>query len=331
LIARTKSPNDTHRAACITSNYAKADFSAFRFLFIFTLLAAGGLVDKAYAQELTPRAYWPAPAGTNLLALGYQYSEGDIVTDPVLPITGVVSRVNTVQISYLNTFGLLGRTANVQLNLPFARGSSEGFIDSTFLSRSYSGTADARARLSVNLRGAPVMDAAGFQALREEPRTIVGASILVQMPTGSYEPDKLINPGTNRWAVKPAFGLIWPVRPTWLLEFEIGAWFFGDDDNSKHGKRRQNPILSGEFHLVKRVRPGFWVSLDFNYYTGGQIQINEALQKGGGRQQNSRIGGTLTFPFRNRNAIRLSYSTEIIARAGGDFNRFTLTYMYAWR
>jgi hypothetical protein len=45
------------------------------------------------AQELAPRAYWPAPTGTNVLVLDYQHSAGDIVTDPSLPIAGVKSNI----------------------------------------------------------------------------------------------------------------------------------------------------------------------------------------------------------------------------------------------
>ena len=61
------------------------------------------------------------------------------------------------------------------------------------------------------------------------PQTIIGASLLIQAPTGEYESDKLINVGTNRWAAKPAIGMMWPIRPTWLLEVEVGAWIFGDN------------------------------------------------------------------------------------------------------
>ena len=49
--------------------------------------------SAAAAQELTPRAYWPAPNGTNVVSLGYQYTTGDVVTDPTLPITGVAVAV----------------------------------------------------------------------------------------------------------------------------------------------------------------------------------------------------------------------------------------------
>ena len=190
--------------------------------------------------------------------------------------------------------------------------------------------ADARIRLSVNLRGAPSMDASGFQALRANPRTLVGASLLVQAPTGGYDPDRLINAGTNRWAVKPALGVIWPVRPTLLLEFEIGAWVFGDnDDFFMDTTRQQDEIFSAEFHLVKRIRPGFWASLDLNYYAGGRTTVGN--ERRSDRLKNSRLGGTVLFPFNNQHALRIGLSTGIVTESGGDFENFTFSYLYAWR
>ncbi len=156
-----------------------------------------------------------------MLVVGYQYSVGDIVTDPSLPIAGVESRINFAQVSYQRTVSLFGRTTNLQLNLPYSRGLTEGFVEGEFRNRHISAIADARVRLSVNLRGAPAMDAAGFQALRAKPRTIVGASLLIQSPTGGYEPDKLINAGTNRWAVKPALDNV--EQPDLQRNSRIGA------------------------------------------------------------------------------------------------------------
>jgi hypothetical protein len=296
---------------------------------VAVLPAIGFWSTAALAQELAPRAYWPGPNGTNLLVLGYQYSRGDVVTDPSLPITGVKSRINFAQLTYQHTSSLFGRTANIQFNLPYTRGSTEGFAEGEFRSRHISAMADARARLSINLRGAPAMDEAGFQALRAKPRTIVGASVMVQAPTGAYEADKLINAGTNRWAVKPALGVIWPLRPTWLIEFEFGAWFFGDNDNFLGTTRQQDPILSSDFHLVKRFRPGFWAALDVNYYVGGRTTVDHVERAD--LQRNSRIGATAVFPVKGRHAIRFGYSTGLVTESGGDFKSFSLNYLYAWR
>ena len=299
-------------------------------LCLVVVLSAFGIWSHAVvAQELAPRAYWPAPDGTNVLVVGYQYSVGDVVTDPSLPIAGVESKTNFAQVTYQRTVSLFGRTTNMQFNLPYSRGLTEGFVDGEFRNRRISAIADARVRLSINLRGAPTMDAGGFQALRAKPRTIVGASLMIQAPTGGYEPDKLINAGTNRWAVKPALGVIWPVRPNWLLEFELGAWLYSDNDNFQQRTRQQDPILSTEFHLVKRIRPGFWASLDLNYYVGGRTTVDNVEQFD--LQRNSRIGATVVFPFKKRHAIRASLSTGIITESGGDFESFSLNYAYAWR
>jgi hypothetical protein len=295
-----------------------------------SLLATISLTGAgALAQELAPRAYWPAPNRTNVIVVGYQYTTGDIVTDASLPLTGVDSRIHYILLTYQRTFSLLARTATLQFNVPYTRGSTEGFVEGEFRRRDISAMADARVRLTVNLRGAPSMDAKGFQALRATPRTIVGGSILVQAPTGGWESDKAINAGTNRWAVKPAVGVIWPMRPTWLLELELGSWFFGDNDDFLGTTREQDPILSGEIHLVKRIRPGFWASLNVNFYGGGRTTVG-----GEGRadlQRSSRIGATVLFPLKGRQALRFAYSAGIVTESGGEFQNVSVSYMFAWR
>jgi hypothetical protein len=294
-----------------------------------TFLAAVLWSSIAGAQELSPRAYWPAPEGTKVVVLGYQYNSGDIVTDPSLPIVGVDSKIHFAILGYLHTFSLAGRTANIQFNIPYSWGESEGFAEGEFRNRDITGLADARARISVNLLGAPTMDLADFQELRASPRSLLGVSLLVQVPTGAYDSDKLLNAGTNRWAVKPAVGFIWPIRPTWHLEFELGAWFFGDNDEFLGATRDQAPILSTEFHLIKRIRPGFWASLDVDYYTGGRNTVGGELR--GDLQRNSRVGATVVFPLRQGHMIRGNFSTGAVTSSGGDFNILAVSYLYIWR
>lgn len=306
----------------------RSDISRLLLISAALQVLCGGVSGVACAQELTPRAYWPTPSGTNVFGVSYQRSTGDIVTDPSLPLTGVDSDINYLQMSYQRSFSLAGRTAALQVSVPYSRGETEGLVEGEFRRRNTSGLADIRLRLAYNIKGAPSMDAAGFRALRDAPRTIVGASVLVQAPTGDYDVDKVINIGTNRWSIKPAIGVIWPLRPTWLLEFELGAWLFGDNDAFLGETRKQDPILSAEFHLIKRIRPGFWASLDGNFYVGGRTNVGDSAQAN--LQRNSRVGVTVAFPFRRRHAIRSSVSTGVVTKSGGDFQMFTLSYIYAW-
>ena len=276
------------------------------------------------AQELSPRAYWPAPEGTKVAILGYSYSTGDVLMDPSLPLYGVDSKINTGFLGYLQTFSLWGRTTNVIVELPYSWGTTQGLLFEDRARRDFSGFSDLGITLAVNLLGAPTMTPAQFQELRADPHAILGASLKVLAPTGHYDPDKLINVGANRWGIKAELGYMIPLKPKWLLELDVGAWFFGDDNDFLQGKREQEPIFSAEIHLVKRFNPGFWASLDLNYFKGGRQTI------GGERladvQRNSRVGGTIVVPFHGRHAVKVGYSTGVVTDFGTDFNQFLVSY-----
>jgi hypothetical protein len=280
------------------------------------------------AQELTPRIYWPAPNGTKVVVIGYSYATGDVLVDPSLPIYGADSRIHTFYLGYRQTFDLLGRTANILLELPVSKGTSQGMLFGEHAEGNFFGQGDPGVTLVVNLRGAPTMDLAGFQELRADPRTIIGASLKVLVPVGKYNSDKLVNVGTNRWAVRAEMGCIIPLRPTWLLELEGGVWFFSDDDEYVGGRREQEPIFITQAYLVKRFKPGFWASLDLNFYEGGRQTIGGVEL--GDVQRNSRVGGTLVIPFWGRHAIKLGASTGVISEYGTDFDQFLVAYQVAF-
>ena len=294
------------------------------------ILSLSGLwTSTSAAQELVPRAYWPAPVGTNLLVVGYQHLSGDVVTDATLPLEGVESTFEYFQVSYQRTLNVLGRTSNLQFNLPYARGSATGLVEGEFRRRDISSFADARLQFSINLRGAPSMDNAAFRELVAKPRTIVAASVLVQPPTGSYDVDRAINAGSNRWSSKFGVGAIWPLAPGWLFEASAGVWYFGDNDEFLGATRQQDPIFSGEVHLVRTNRSGLWVALDGTYYSGGQTTVDGVVRDD--RQQNARIGVTLLYPIKRHHAIRLALSTAIRTEIGGEYDSISLNYAKLWQ
>jgi len=290
----------------------------------FALLGCLLLSAPAPAQELSPRSFWPTPVGTKVLVLGYAHQSGDVLMDPSIPLYGVDSKIDTALLGYQQTTSLWGRNANVLVELPYSWGATKGLLEDTPARRDFAGFNDASVTLAVNLLGAPAMSAEDFRALRANPRPIVGISLKVLLPTGYYEDDRLINVGGNRWASKLELGAIIPLRPKWLLELEAGGWFFGADNDFVAGKREQDPIWSAEAHLIRRFRPGFWASLEANYFAGGRQTV------GGERmadlQSNRRIGATVVIPFGGRHAIKVGYSTGTRTRFGNDFDQFLVTY-----
>ena len=281
-------------------------------------------VANLAAQELTPRLYWPSPKGTRVFVSGYSYLEGGVLVDRSLPITGVDSSINTGVLAYMQTLGLWGRSTNLLVELPYNWGTTKGFLNNIPAHRDFSGMGDLGVTLTVNLLGAPSMTLEDFLKLRANPHPILGASLKVLAPTGQYYKNRLINVGANRWASRAQLGAILPLRPSWLLELSASVWFFGDDDQYITGKRQQAPVYAAQVNLIKRLRPGFWVSLDLSAYRGGRQTIEG--RRFDDLQRNVKIGGTIVIPFLRRHAIKIGYANGAVTRYGTDFDQFLLSY-----
>jgi len=280
----------------------------------------------AHAQELTPRAYWPSPKGTTIGVLGFAYSTGDVLFDPSIPLYGVDSRLSTYVFAWQRTLSVFDRTATLLLELPYSDGTTHGQFGQIPVKGDYAGRADMSATFAVNLCGAPSMTAEEFLALRANPHPMLGASVKLIAPSGRYSSERILNVGANRWAIRPEIGYMAPLSVKWFVEARGGAWFFGDDEDFVGGYRKQDPVYSAAVHLIRRFSPGFWVSLDTNYFTGGRQTIDGVRLED--VQRNSKLGATLVKPFKGRHAVKLGYSTGVVTEFGTDFSQFLISYQF---
>lgn len=261
-----------------------------------------------------------------MLILSNNLSAGDLAFDPSLPIEEAKARINTSVLSYVRTLGILGRSANVAVALPYSFGTLEGRYIGEFTQVHRSGLRDPVFRLAVNLYGTPAMRLKEFASYRQ--RTNVGVSLTVVAPLGQYDPAKLINIGANRWAWKPELGLSHALGK-WTIELYAGTWLFADNNNFYGGRtRRQDPIGSAQFHIIRTLRPRLWVAFDANFYTGGRTSVNGAPNAD--LQQNSRFGFTLALPIDRRQSLKVGFSRGALTSVGADFNALTVAYQYLW-
>lgn len=292
---------------------------------IYIFIALSILAESGKAQELSPRANWTAPKGTKVAFVGYQYSFGDVLTDPSLPITGLDSKIHVWFLGYLQTFSLFNRTTNLIIELPYTSATTTGIIlapaGDTLARRDMAGIADIGVTFGINLIGAPTMAIEEFQELRNNPRQILGVSLKILVPTGAYEEDKLINIGSNRWAFKPKLGYMIPLTKKWLVELDLGMWIFSNNNEFLGKTRKQKPIFASEFHLVRRFTPGFWAAIDVNYFRGGRTNLlDQDLQR------NSKIGCTIAYPFAGRHSLKGGFSMGVVTESGDNFKVFMLSY-----
>jgi hypothetical protein len=280
------------------------------------------------AQSLIPRAYAIAPVDGNAITLSYTYQYGDVLFDPSVPITNAGSQLNVALVSYYHSFGILGRFANVTAVLPYAVGNFSGTVAGAGASIYRSGSADSGFRLAANLKGGPAMNLEEFHDWRQ--KTLIGVSITVELPTGQYDPARVINPGSHRWAARPELGLSRRYG-NWVLDAYGGAWVFARNGGyfPGHSALTQQPIGGIELHFSYDVKPRLWFSLDSNFWYGGVTTVN-GDRNAGTRQDNSRVGATLSVPLAGQQSLKFSYSLSDHTSFGGDFGSISAAWQYSW-
>jgi hypothetical protein len=280
------------------------------------------------AQDLSPRAYVITPVDSNVVVVNYSHLEGGVEFNGSVPITGAEANINVPLLSYYHSFELLGRSANVSLAEPYGWGEFKGTVADVPRSAERSGFLDTYARLSVNLIGGPAMEPGEFLKWRQT--VLLGASLTIVAPTGQYDPTRLVNWGSNRWGFKPEIGYSQRFGH-WLVDAYAAGWFFTDNPQYYPGMNTQTeaPVGAVEAHLSYDFRPGVWVSLDANYWWGGETSLN-GIGNLATNQKNSRVGATAAFRITQHQSIKLSFSDGAYISYGGNYRNITLAWQYAW-
>lgn len=299
-------------------------------VFLGVFLAAG----VCYAQDLAPRAYVITPIHSNAVTLTYSFFDGAISFEGTVPITDASARAHVAIFNYSRSLSFFGRTANFTASLPYGVGNFRGTVVGAETLAYRSGLLPAAFRLSVNLIGGPAMNVTEFRKWQQ--KTILGVSVRFVPRTGQYDPTKLINLGTNRWAFKPELGYSHR-RGHWILDGFVGAWFYTTNHEffSRNqyspgvNTQQQGPIASFEGHLSYDFKPRLWVSLDGNYWYGGTTSLN-GVQNPSTLQGNSRVGATASIPLSRYQSIKISYSNGAYIRYGGNFQNVSFAWQYSW-
>ena len=164
-------------------------------LLCLTALAASSR-KPIWAQDLSPRAYVITPLHFNTINMTYSFFSGSVEFDGAAPITGATGTYSVPIFAYYHSFSILGRSANMNVALPYAVGNFQGNVAGQPRKIYRSGLLDSTYRISVNLKGGPSMPAQEFSKWRQ--KTLLGVSLKVLAPTGQYDPTKLVNWGANR-------------------------------------------------------------------------------------------------------------------------------------
>jgi hypothetical protein len=281
----------------------------------------------ASAQSLEPRLYLPIPTGRNVANISYGHTSGTIVIEGMSPVKDSHAKLDAVTIAYVRTFGLFGRSAQVQVIPTFATGNASAVVAGRDTTRNLDGLTDPMLRLAINLKGGPARRRSEMAGVRFG--TIIGASVSVSMPFGHYDNDRYLNLGANRWSFKPELGIIQPIRNVWALEGYAGVWIYGDNtEYLKTSTASQDPLWTFQAHAIRIIGRKGWAALDGTLVRGGATSIDGVVQNT--FQKSVRLGATAAWFINKSSALKAAFATGVTTRYGGDFDIFTVGYQYAW-
>jgi hypothetical protein len=285
-------------------------------------------------QDLAPRAYLITPIHSNAAIFTYSFFAGNVEFEGTVPITGATARASVPIFSWYHAFDVFGRSANFTASVPYGVGNFRGTVVEAELMAYRSGLLAPSFRFSVNLIGGPAMNVQEF--IRWRQKRILGASFRLVPLAGQYDPTKLVNFGTNRWAFKPELGYSqrWG---HWILDAYGGAWFYtANSEFFSHNQfspgtntQTQRPIGSFEGHFGYDFKPRLWVCLDGNFWFGGSTSLNGAPSPSTS-QRNSRVGITASIPVSRHQSLKVSYNNGAYIRYGGNFQNISLAWQYSW-
>jgi hypothetical protein len=307
-------------ARMLFSTWRRPGWLGARVLLFFVSIALSG-------QELQPRAYLPAPVGLNFFGVSYSGNSGGLLFDPSLPVEDAHVNASIPTISFGEVLNVFGRTGQALAILPYVGADVSGKVAGIGASRHRSGLGDSTFRFATNLYGAPAMHVKEFA--KYQPKTLVGISLTVTAPTGQYDPNVLINIGTNRWAFKPELGITHFVGK-WEFETALGAWLYTKNSNFYGGTyRTQEPLGSIQVHVVRLLPRRMWLAFDGTFYTGGRTEVGNTINAN--YQANTRFGTTLGISLRRRQALRFAYFRGATTRIGTDISSVSVAYQVIWQ
>ncbi len=282
------------------------------------------------AQDLEPRRWTHLPTGTNVFAINYAYTTGDLSLDPVLRIEDAGVDIHTTVLGFTRYFGIADHTARIDVLVPLQSGSWDGLLDGERRSVDRDGLADPVVRLSTNLIGAPALSGAEFMEYRKQHpiETTVGAALEIRLPLGEYYEDKLINLGANRFRIAPQLGVL-HTHGEWSYELTGSMSFFTGNDKFFGGNELEQDLqYTTQAHVVKTFGQGsYWAALGAAYTWGGESTVDDVPKDD--EKSTLVYGASFGGRLGSSQSLRVGYArADTLTDTGSDTHSFALGWSF---
>ena len=317
---------------------------------ILTILGFLSFAGQAFAQDDGARSYWNAREGTNVFSFQYlplnMGASGSMAFAPgqfIYPNADISANIVMATWAHHMTFlkrpstfavniagGNVGANFNTNVSPEFL---PPGIVPGTTFIQSSSGFTDPNIAFTVNLFGTPRLSS-NVDLFNYEPSFSMDLGLLMAVPIGEYESEKLVNLGLNRWfgrialPMKYHFGAF---APGYMSSFELipSVYLFADNDDFVDGHTLTNkPLWQIESHLTHDIARKFFVSLDVLYQNGIQSKIDGT--EIAGKLEIGSLGFSMNYQIEDNIMIRTSYSSNVFGNKDLETSFIRLQFVYSW-
>lgn len=231
-------------------------------VFILASLATTVFSTPSFAIDVDAGDYTALPAGTNLALLYYQGATRNSIYSNGAKATGnnrLDSNVGILRGVHFTEIG--GYTVDPQFLLPFGKLTAKNDLASALGEES--GIGDLILASTVWLINDP------------KKSTYFGITPFLFAPTGSYDKNKVLNLGENRWKFTLQGGLITSLTDKLLLDVIGDVTFFGkNDEYLGNNTLKQRNQYQFQTYLRYQINPTWDVRVGASYIVGGETELN---------------------------------------------------------
>jgi hypothetical protein len=230
-------------------------------------------------------------------------------------------------VAYTRYFGLKNHLAWVEPSVPIA--GLLGSISGTNIRGSVTGTGDSSYQMGMLLKGGPALSVSEFESYK--PATSIGVSFTFTAPTGTYDENKLLNLGSDRWSFKPEVGICQPFgrAQRWEIDAYANTYFFTDNTRYRGVEiLKQRPLPGVEAHLSYSFNDAVWAAVDTRYSFRGDTLVDGVNQNNS--QQNLIVGSEVNVSLNPRNTLVFVWAKAVVHENGPNPRGFSVRYDYTW-
>jgi hypothetical protein len=269
--------------------------------FILVSLTAFSLSAQAAVNDVFPSDYIALPDGSLNLTyyLSHREQDGPYKHGHKLFDGRLNTNLAAIRISHHHQIGNDYTFAPIAV-LSWANSESSDGVLSKLIGERASGLADLR------------LGGSFWIHQDRKNQQFAAISMIASLPTGSYQQDRILNIGENRWKWTLGGGLIWPLGDRWLIDAIPEVTWYGDNNDYKGNRKLEQDVstaLTGYLRFL--ITPQFQLITGAQINRGGATKINEVDQNNAPNNTRLSLGLLYLTPEKQQWQLRYSHDAAV--------------------